>query len=69
MKLRFLMIPLLIIGFSVGSYAEDYLRFNLKSIELLKNTWGSGDAQLKVFLITDNLDEGKSQLDISCYAN
>jgi len=65
MKFKFLLIGLLVIFSSVGSYAEDYLRFNLKSIELLENTWGRGNAKLKLFILVDNLDEGQSQLDIS----
>ena len=59
MKFRFLMVWLLLFGLSVGSYAtdEDRLGFALNSVKLLKNTWGGGDANLKVLILYEN-DEG-----------
>ena len=61
---RFLLIPLLIIGVSVGSYAQDRLSFNIDSIKRVKDTLGGDEAKLKVLIISKNSNGDKSKLDV-----
>ena len=65
MKFRFLLMGLLVIFSSVGSYAQDYLRFSPQTVKLLKNTWGGGNAKLKLFIISENIDGGESELSVT----
>ena len=63
---RFLMVWLLLFGLSVGSYAKDgdEVNFRLNSIKLLKNTWGGGDANLKILIIHENGSGEESELKV-----
>jgi len=63
MKFKFLLIGLLVVFSSVGSYAGgDKLGFSLESVKLKKNTWGGGNANLKIYLIYENSSGEASKL-------
>jgi len=65
-EMKFWLIGLLVIFSSVGSYAtsEDRLGFALNSVKLLKKTWYSGDANLKVLILYENNEGTASKVEV-----
>ena len=66
MKLKFLLVVLLSYIFNLGAYADDIeeVSFGLKSIKLTKNTWGEGEADLKILILYENSLGSTSVLDV-----
>jgi len=46
MKFKFLLIGLLVVFSSVGSYAQDYISFDITSVTLTENNWGDAGDRL-----------------------
>jgi len=67
MTFRLLLIPFLVIGFTMGSYAQDYVSFDITSTTLTENNWGDGgdnSAELMIMVISESYSGTKTKLTI-----
>jgi len=67
MKFKFLLIGLLVVFSSVGSYAQDYISFDITSVTLTENNWGdAGDnsAELMIIAISESYSGKRTKLTI-----
>ena len=67
MKFRFLMIWLWAIILSMGSYAQDYVSFDVTSATLTENNWddgGDNSAELIIMAISESYSGKRTQLTI-----
>ena len=66
MKVNFLLVILLNYILTIGIFAQDIkkISFDVDSVQLLKSTWGRGDANLKILIISENSYGRTSRLDI-----
>ena len=67
MKFRFLIIWLWAIILSMGSYAQDYVSFDVTSATLTENNWGDGgdnSAELIIMAISESYSGKRTQLTI-----
>jgi len=66
MKFKLLLINLLVIFTSIESCAtsEDRVGFALNKVKLLNNTWGGGDANLKVVILYENSEGTASKVEV-----
>ena len=67
MKFRLLLVGLLVVFSSVGSYAQDYISFDITSVTLTENNWddgGDNSAELMIMAISESYSGKRTQLTI-----